>query len=306
MTSETPSGVSRPIAANPVLIVFLVVIDSLHFVFAKLLRPHLSPYVSVFYIMAVGVMQVGLYGWIRRRIHFRTLFRNLYFFLAIGFLIGVSTIINYEAVAFIDPGTASLLAKSSILMSVALGMFWLKDKLRKMQGGGVILALSGVLLITFQPGDYIRLGSLLILISAFLYTLHTAIVKHYGEKMDFVEFFFFRILATCSLMFCVAVGKKALIWPTKMAWLVIFLTATVDIVISRALFYLVLRRLKMSIHAIVLTLSPVAAIVWSYIFFDTAPTGQQLIGGVGVFLGVFMVTIRQSAQTPYDKSKPNK
>ena len=306
MTSETPSGVSRPMSANPVLIVFLVVIDSLHFVFAKLLRPHLSPYVSVFYIMAVGVMQVGLYGWIRRRIHFRTLFRNLYFFLAIGFLIGVSTIINYEAVAFIDPGTASLLAKSSILMSVALGMFWLKDKLRKMQGGGVILALSGVLLITFQPGDYIRLGSLLILISAFLYTLHTAIVKHYGEKMDFVEFFFFRILATCSLMFCVAVAKKALIWPTKMAWLVIFLTATVDIVISRALFYLVLRRLKMSIHAIVLTLSPVAAIVWSYIFFDTAPTGQQLIGGVGVFLGVFMVTIRQSAQTPYDKSKPNK
>lgn len=303
MTYETPTGAPRPIAANPVLILFLVVIDSLHFVFAKLLLPHLSPYVSVFYVMAIGVMQVGLYGWICRRIHFRTLFRNLYFFLSIGFLIGVSTIINYEAVAFIDPGTASLLAKSSILMSVAIGMFWLKDKLRKMQGYGVILALGGVLLITFQPGEYIRFGSLLILISAFMYTLHTAIVKHYGGNMDFVEFFFFRILATCSLMFCVAVGKKALIWPTKMAWLLIFLTATVDIVISRALFYLVLRRLKMSIHAIVLALSPAAAILWAYIFFDTAPTGQQLIGAVGVFLGVFMVTIRQSAQTFYDKSK---
>ena len=102
MTYETPTDVSRPIAANPVLILFLVVIDSVHFVFAKLLLPHISPYVSVFYVMAIGVMQVGLYGWICRRIHFRTLFKNLFFFLSIGFLIGVSTIINYEAVAFID------------------------------------------------------------------------------------------------------------------------------------------------------------------------------------------------------------
>ncbi len=283
----------RPIAARPVLIVFLVVIDSVHFVFAKLLLPHISPYVSVFYVMAIGMIQVGLYGWIYRRIHFRTLFRNLFFFLSIGLLIGVSTIINYEAVAFIDPGTASLLAKSSIVMSIALGIFWLKDKLAKKQGYGVILALSGVLLITFQPGDYIRFGSLLILLSAFMYALHTAIVKKFGAEMDFIEFFFFRILTTAGLMFCVALGKGALIWPTRTAWALIFLTATVDIVISRALFYLVLRRIKISIHAIVLTLSPVAAILWTNIFFDTVPTGQQLLGGVAVILGVFMVTFKQ-------------
>jgi drug/metabolite transporter (DMT)-like permease len=294
MTNETPANVFRPTASNPLLILFLVIIDSLHFVFAKLLLPHVSPYVSVFYVTAIGVLQIGLYGWFCRRIHFRTLFKNLWFFLSIGTLIGVSTLINYEAVAFIDPGTASLLAKSSILMSVALGIFWLQDRITKMQAGGALLALIGVLLITFQPGDYIRFGSLLIFISAFMYALHTAIVKRYGEEIDFIEFFFFRVLATCSLMFCVALGKKALIWPTKTAWLLILLTATVDVVISRSLFYLVLRRLKMSIHAIVLTLSPLAAILWSYTLFDTPPTVQQIIGGVGVLLGASMVTIRQS------------
>jgi uncharacterized membrane protein len=134
MINEPPANGFRPTASNPLLILLLVNIDSFHFVFAKLLRPHLSPYVSVFYIMAIAVLQVGLYGWIRGRIHFRTLFRNRWFFLSIGALIGVSTIINYEAVAFIDPGTASLLAKSSILMSVVLGIFWLKEKLTKMQG----------------------------------------------------------------------------------------------------------------------------------------------------------------------------
>jgi drug/metabolite transporter (DMT)-like permease len=49
----------------------------------------------------------------------------------------------------------------------------------------------------------------------------------------------------------------------------------------------------MSIHSIVLTLSPLAAILWAFLLFDTLPTVQQLIGGIGVILGVFMVTIRQ-------------
>ena len=293
MTDETPARGFHPTAGNPLLILLLVNIDSFHFVFARLLLPHLSPYASVFYIMAIAVLQVGLFGWISGRIHFRTLLRNRWFFLSIGALVGFSTIINYEAVAFIDPGTASLLSKSSILMSVMLGLFWLKDKLAKRQGLGVALALIGVLLISFQPGDYIRFGSLLILLSALMYASHTAIVKRYGEQIDFIDFLFFRLLTICSLMFCVAMGKRALIWPTNMAWLLILLTATVDIVISRALFYLILRRMEMSVHAIVLTLSSIAAIWWTYIFFDIAPTAQQLTGGAGIICGVYMVTARQ-------------
>jgi drug/metabolite transporter (DMT)-like permease len=293
--NDTPASAFRVTASHPLLIPFLVVIDSVHFVFAKLLLPHISPYVSVFYVMAIGALQVGIYGFLCRRIHFWTLFRNLWFFLSIGFLIGVSTIINYEAVEFIDPGTASLLARVSILISVGLGIFWLREKMTKMQGCGAILAVTGVLVITFQPGDYIRLGSLLILVSAFMYALHTAIVKRYGEEMDFVEFFFFRILTTAGVLLCIAAGYRALIWPGATAWGFIILTATVDVVISRALFYLVLRQMQMSVLSIVLTLSPVAAVLWALILFDTVPTVQQLIGGAGVIVGVFMVTIKRGA-----------
>jgi drug/metabolite transporter (DMT)-like permease len=53
--------------------------------------------------------------------------------------------------------------------------------------------------------------------------------------------------------------------------------------------------MQMSILTIVLTLSPVVAVLWAFILFDTVPTAQQLIGGVGVIGGVFMVTIRRNA-----------
>jgi drug/metabolite transporter (DMT)-like permease len=64
-------------------------------------------------------------------------------------------------------------------------------------------------------------------------------------------------------------------------------------VISRTLYYVVLRRLEMSIHSIVLTLSPVAAVLWSLLLFDTLPTLQEFLGGAAVILGVLIVTIRQ-------------
>ncbi|MBW2408398.1 MAG: DMT family transporter [Deltaproteobacteria bacterium] len=275
------------------LIAALVVVDSVHFVFARLLLPHISPDVSVFYVMAVGTVQVGLYGVFCKRIQFKTLYKNVWFFLSIAVLIGVSTIINYEAVAFVDAGTASVLGKASILMSVGLGIFWLRERFTRFQSLGALLALTGVLVITFQPGEYIRLGSLLILLSAFMYALHTAIVKRYGEEIDFLEFFFFRLFATSAVLFLIAVGRRALVWPDPLAWGLLVMTGTIDVVISRALFYFVLRRMTMSIHSIVLTLSPVAAIVLAFLLFDTMPTFQQLIGGAGVIIGVFMVTLKR-------------
>ena len=275
------------------LIIALVIIDSVHFVFARLLLPHISPGVSVFYVMAVGTVQVGLYGLFCKRIQFRTLYKNVWFFLSIAVLIGVSTIINYEAVAFVDAGTASVLGKASILMSVGLGIFWLRERFTRLQSLGALLALTGVLVITFQPGDYIRLGSLLILLSAFMYALHTAIVKRYGEEMDFLEFFFFRLFSTSAILFLIAVGRRALVWPDPLTWALIVMTGTIDVVISRALFYFVLRRMTMSIHSIVLTLSPVVAILLAFLLFDTMPTFQQFIGGVGVIIGVFMVTLQR-------------
>jgi drug/metabolite transporter (DMT)-like permease len=244
--------------------------------------------------MAIGTLEVGIYGFICRRIHYMTLRNHFWFFLAIGALIGLSTIINYEAVAFIDAGTATILSKASILMSVGLGIFWLRDRLTRIESFGAMLALIGVLIITFQPGDYLRLGSLLVLLSAFMYALHTAIVKRYGEEMDFVDFFFFRIFSTTVLLFIFALGRRVLVWPDANIWLLLIMGGTVSLVISRTLFYIVLRRMTMSIHSIVLTLSPVAAILWAFLLFDTVPTVQQLIGGVGVILGVFMVTMKRS------------
>ena len=48
----------------------------------------------------------------------------------------------------------------------------------------------------------------------------------------------------------------------------------------------------MSIHTIILTLSPVVTILWSLALFREVPTPTSLIGGALVILGVALVTLR--------------
>ena len=286
-------NISHPFENKSFLIASLLIIDSLHFVFARLLLPHIQPGASAMYVLAIGTLQVGLFGMFGKRLQIRVLIQNIWFFLSIGFLIAVSTIINYEAVAFIDPGTASMLGKTSILFSVCLGLFWLKERLSRIQIIGSLVALGGAFTITFQPTDYLRMGSLMILGSALMYALHAAITKRYSQKMDFVNFFFFRLLCTTGILFLLAVGRKTLVLPSASTWLLLILVGTLDVTISRGLYYLALRRLTMSIHAIILTLSPVVAVIWSLFLFDVLPNRQQFIGGAAVVAGVVLVMLSE-------------
>ena len=89
---------------EPALLVTLLLVDSLHFVFARLMLPHANPFLSALFVMLIGTVEVGVFGVATGRLGVSVFTRHWRFFLAIGFCIGVSTAISYSAVALIDPG----------------------------------------------------------------------------------------------------------------------------------------------------------------------------------------------------------
>ncbi len=284
----------RHLENTPLTMATLLILDSLHLIFARLLLPYFPPATSSFYILAIATVEVALILRIWGTINFDVLREKLWFFLGIGFLVGSSTILTFASVAFIDPGTGSLLLKSSIVFSVMLGVIWLREWLNLTQTVGAIIALAGVIIITFQPGDYLRFGSLLILVASLMYALHNALFKRFGGGMRLTDFFLFRLGATTAFLLVVVIARNELYIPTGwQAWTILFLTGTVNIVLSRGLYYLTLKRLNLSLHAIILTLSPVATIVWALLLFGVWPTFQQLVGGVAVIAGV-MMTVSQA------------
>jgi drug/metabolite transporter (DMT)-like permease len=288
---STPGVESAPATTGVALITALLLVDSLHFVFARLVLPYVEPPLSVLYVLGIATVQVGVFGAVTGRLRLVYLLQYWKMFTAIGFCIGVSTIINYQAVAFIDPGTAAMLGKTTVIFGLGFGIFWLGDRLSRLQIIGSFVAIIGLIIITFQPGDYLRLGALLVIASTLLYAFHAALSKRYGQEMDLTNFFFYRLLFTSVILLLIVGGTGNLAAPASgTAWFYLILAGTVDVVISRSLYYIALRRLNMSIFSIMLTAAPVAAILWSLLLFGTFPTTQQLIGGIGVLAGVALVT----------------
>ena len=282
---------SRVSLNDPALIViFLLIVDSLHFIFARLLLPHLPPITSALYVIGTGLVEVALFSLVRGRLNFQLFRRHAWFFISIGFLVASSTCLSYGSVAFIDPGTASLLAETSVLFGLAFGLVWLRERLAVLESTGALVAVAGVFIISFQPGDYLRLGSVMVLVSAFAYALHAALVKRYSSSMDLAEFFLFRLACTTGFLFLFAAGQGLLVWPDRVTWPLIALAGSVDVVLSRIFYYLALRRLQLSLHSLVLTLSPVVTIMWSLLLFGLWPASRELIGGLAVLTGIFIIS----------------
>jgi len=293
MSGGSPAP-ARPTPNATLILVALLSVDGLHFVFARALRDLLDPGVSTVYILGIAGAQLTVYSLLTGRLRWQTLWRSRWFFGAVGVLVAGSTLINYTAVSFIDPGTAALLAQTSILFSLAFGLLWLGERLTRLQWVGAAIAIGGVAIITFQEADYLRAGSLLVLTSSFLYSLHTAVVKRYRGDMDFVEFFVWRLLTTFAILLAAAAGRGILVWPDARTWLVLLLVGTVDIVFSRSMYYAAVNRLDVSLLSLILTLSPVVAILWSLVLFQASPAPRELLGGAAVLAGVVLVTRRRN------------
>lgn len=287
----TKTTTSEWVAQNTFLIVIiLLVVDSLHFVFARLLQPHLPPVTAALYVLGLSTIETAVFMAVTKRINISVFLNHKRFFLAIGFLVALATTLSYASVRYIDPGTASLLARTGTLFALGFSLLWLKERLSTGEWIGAGITLFGVFLISFQPGDYFQIGALFVLGGTFAYALHAAIVKKYGGEMEFSNFFLFRVASTTGFLILFTFGQAKFQWPSGSAWLILLLTATVDVVISRVLYYLSLRQLQMSFHSLILTLSPVITVIWSFILFGTVPSLQGILGGTAVLIGILIVT----------------
>ena len=294
MNQTTPSTSDALSPQTWAVLIAMLLIDSFHLIFGRMLTNLMSPFVSALFLMLVATVEVGaVLAW-RRAIDWRVFWHNRWFFLAIGGLVAGSTVMNYTAVTLIDPGTASILGRFATVVTLALSYFWLKESLSRQELLGAALCVVGAVTITFQPGDLFRTGSLLVIGALSFYSLHIAIVKRYGDNLDFGNFFLYRVATTAAFLalFTLTSGNAALP-PSGQAWLVVLIAAKIDVVISRLLYYWALRQMRLGIHTILLTMTPVLTIIWSILFFEESPTLQGLIGGAIVMAGILLVAIAQ-------------
>lgn len=276
----------------------MLFIASLHHVFGRLLAGVMSPFASGFYVLAFAAVELFIIMAVGRKIQWSIFRKHIGFFTIIGILVAGATIFSYLALTLIDAGTASLVSRSSTVVTLALSFFWLRESLSRNELIGAFICIIGVFIIGFQSGNVFRVGSLLTFGAVVCYALHIAIVKRYGEAIEFNNFFLFRVFMTAVFLgVFMAMSGQMILPPTVNAWWLLFIIGTVDVVISRFLYYWVLRQMRLGMHTIALTATPVLTILISWLFLKESLTRQGAIGGIIVMVGILLVVLTQNKRT---------
>ncbi len=106
MSAESSISIRRNSSQNLPIIGTLLLLDSFHFVWARLLLSYINPRVSALYVMAIATLVVGVFAFARGQINFGVLRKHLGFFVLIGLLIAISTNLTPTSTAKANP-TAS-------------------------------------------------------------------------------------------------------------------------------------------------------------------------------------------------------
>lgn len=226
----------------------------------------------------------------------------LIFVIAAFFGVALNMLTFFKGLAYTTPIHASVIMVVVPILVLILSAFILKEKVTSIKIGGVVLGLSGALVLTLygkstQASDNVLLGNFLVFINAVSYSIYIIIIKRLTDRYH--PYTFIKWLFLIGVFMVLPFGfseLKTVEWTSfnpYISFSVIF-TIVATTFGTYILNPLALRELRASTVSTFLYLQPVIAGVFAIIMGSDTLNNVKLIAAVLIFIGVYLV------------SKPNK
>lgn len=277
-------------------IVFGAFLISFSSVFVKLV--HVGPTTSLFYRFLFGASALFITAFINKTPLYRD-FRSFLFALLAGFLFSLDLFFWHRSILYVGPGLATILANFQIFILTLIGFFFMGERLRILFITSVILAFSGLILLTksdFQPLEplYMR-GIIYGLLTACCYSGITLTIQksqRLAKKLNPVS----NMAWLCffgSLFGSIGVITSAETFVIPDVSSLLFLLAY-GIICSSIGWYLITKGLpnvSISIAGLSLILQPAFAFLWDILFFKKTVTPLNVLGAVVTIIAIFMGSV---------------
>lgn len=213
------------------------------------------------------------------------------FFLALHFALWITSL-SYTSIA-----SSVILVTCHPAFVAVISYFLWHEVLNRLTIGGMALAFAGVVLINyggFDFGQQYILGDVLALIAGFAmggYLILGGYLKNRIEIMPYLTVIYTGA-AIILLLATVGFGYSFTGYSGK-TYLMMALLAVVPQLIGHSSFNLALRLIPVTLVSVAILGEPVGATLLGYFLLDEVPTVKELIGGVLILAGIFIV-LRQT------------
>ena len=213
------------------------------------------------------------------------------FFLALHFALWITSL-NYTSIA-----SSVILVTCHPAFVAAFSYFLWHEVLNRLTIGGMVLAFAGMVLINYSGfgfGSQAILGDVLALIAGFAMGGYLILGRHLKNRIEIMPYLTMIYTgAAVILVLAMASFGYSFTGYSGMTYLWMVLLAIIPQLIGHSSFNLALRLIPVTFVSVAILGEPVGATLLGYLILDEVPAVNELIGGVLILAGIFIV-LRQT------------
>ena len=209
-----------------------------------------------------------------------------------GVSIGIASILWVYSVDLIGPAMTSFIQKLNIPFSIILGIILLKERLVSKEIIGILIAIIGVILISYNRDFVIFASVIFAVFQAVFFSFHSFFVKRVVEKIDVWLILLGRCFVAVIVIFIFGIFTRTLNFNYNLDWkwiIILVLSPLFGIVLNNYFRYNSLKLIGLSKNAVVSSLEPVLITFLSIIFLKLDFTVLKYIGGAVIIFGLYIV-----------------
>jgi drug/metabolite transporter (DMT)-like permease len=191
----------------------------------------------------------------------------------------------------IGPSLTSFLTRFTVFFTVLIGFFFFKERFNKIEAIGMAIAVFGAFMITYTTEGAALISSVMVILVCVLFAVMQLIVKTHTSKMDYYVINHIRIVSNFFILLVIAFSTASLQMPSINSLVLCAIIGIGNGIIGFALFFKALKMADMSKVNIIRVSDPFLTVFFSFILLSTIPTMQQLLGGVVIAIGIFILIV---------------
>lgn len=215
--------------------------------------------------------------------------------LAGGFLCGLclfaASSFQQFGIKYTTVGKAGFITACYIVIVPILGLF-LKKKCSPLIWISVLLALIGLYFLCMSGSISLGLGDLLVLISAFLFSIHILVIDHYspltdGVQLSCIQFFVCGILSLICMVFFETPNLSMIL----MAWIPILYAGVLSCGVAYTLQVIGQKNMNPTVASLILSMESCISVLAGWIILGQALSSRELLGCVLMFAAIILAQI---------------
>lgn len=212
-------------------------------------------------------------------------------FILSSILTAVSAVLWISSIRTIGIPLTSFLMKSQTLFSLLLGMIFLGERLNKGESMGIVVTITGGIIVAYQREFSLLVGTFTAIGAAFCYSSLSFLVKKVGQDLNMHTVANLRAFGVSLLLFIYLLVTGTIVTPRPIDILYMALGGIAGAYIAKACQFQAIKLVDVSRTTAVLPLESIFVVLFSYFIFHEIPSVIKLLGGAGIIIGVIFLVI---------------